>query len=149
MADGTLERAEATPVTAIKNRWAVAEFVHPDEPCYFMLETDVTTSDYKAVRRFRMFVVNRNDAFAYFWQDLGPGNPEIEPFQIISVWENTVGECIDLSHHLHQSTEKWNKMRSDMQKDSTLIADFFDQMEQAHKQMKKETHSGPTLLRQR
>lgn len=150
MADGRIERtSDAVPLTAVKNRWAVAEYVMPDEPCYFMLETDVMTADYKSLRRFRLFVVNRNDELAYFWQDLGPGTPHIDPFQIISVWQDTVGDCIDLSHYLHENQETWNKKREEITGESTLIKDFFEQLEQAHKILKKETHSGPSLLVQR
>lgn len=149
MADGRIERtSEATPLTAVKNRWAVAEYVMPDEPCYFMLETDVLTSDYRAVRRFRLFVVNRDDKLAYFWQDLGPAGG-MEPFQIISVWEDSVGDCIDLSLYLHEHADLINNKRTELAGESTLIKDFFEQLEQAHKQLKHETHSGPSLLVQR
>ena len=150
MDGGKLEHtSEAVPYTAVKNRWVTTEYVLADEPCYFMLETDVVTSDFKALRRFRLFVVNRNDELAYFWQDLGPGTPDIDPFQIIGLWEETVGSCIDLSHHLHENQDTWNKKRQEITGESTLIQDFVDQLEQAHKQLKHQTHSGPSLLRQR
>lgn len=148
MPNGMIERAEATPLTAVRKRWSVVEFVHPDEPCYFMLEQDVTKADYSGTRRFRIFAVNRNDALAYFWQDLGPATGG-DPFQIISVWEDTVGEVLDLAAYLHGHPELYEGKREELVGNSTLIKDLVDQLEQADKILRHRTHSGPSLLKQR
>jgi len=146
--NGMLELGEATPLTAVRNRWSVVEFVHPDEPCYFMLEQDVMKADYTGLRRFRIFAVNRADKMCYFWQDLGPGTNK-DAFQIISVWEDTVGEVIDLAEYMHANPQLYEGKRADLMGESTLIKDFGNQLEMAHKVLKHQTHSGPSLTIQR
>ena len=132
----------------------VTHLVHPDEPCYTLMEGPELRVVHPIGGQERRWLQKlwaiRGDRKAKFETDFGPASdwPNATPCIIPSFGENTVGQLQWLAERDRHS-DKWAKRRREMQAESTLIADILKQEEILLEVKRNRSHFGPGVSVQR
>lgn len=80
--------------------------------------------------RYQIITVNRDDALCEWWDDLGPAERfKGQEFDVPSLWEHSVAELRDIAASKRDDTT-WVTFMDEQRADSTLIADFLNQVEE-------------------
>ena len=126
-------------------------YVNEDEKVLGLQEVDLLTEDYKAVHRFQIIYVVRNDKPAKFVTDLGSTllfpNP---PLNIID--NGTVAEIRDMADDARgrsSVTARLAELQEESATDKNIIKEFLEHKERLAKIVKNKSHYGPTTKIQR
>lgn len=141
---------------------AIADDVHPDEPCYGYVEVVVTPYDIQrkhnfvsaenwGVRRYGVTYVVRGDRLAAHVREMGlQENYACGPFRIQSWGDDTVGECWNLADEHRGHGYLWEKeIMAEAAGTSTVVEDFINSIEQNYKTAMNQTVVGPGFKKQR
>lgn len=116
----------------------VTEVINVDEPCWGVMETDFLTEDYKAVHRFRLTYVIRNDRPSPYVQDLTEAKIyshllQSPPVQMFALGEHTVGESWDIvegiAHNRDHVRKRLEELRQKSTSDKAIINTMIERTE--------------------
>lgn len=100
----------------------MTDFASYDEKAWMLTEKSIRTADHRALHRFQVIWVVRDDRLAALCRDLGPVDDDIAPLAIYSGGEDTVGQLLDMadaSRRDHAFEDQWQVRRES----STIIND--------------------------
>jgi len=122
--------------------------VRDDEPAWSLRErVQAAGAGYK---RFQVITVVRNDDLAEWWTELGPAEkftaPEVE---IPSLLAHTVAELREIADQHRWRDNYWQEFTAEQIAESTLIADFLNQVEEHWKVIRNQSVFGPGVTKQR
>lgn len=112
--------------------------VKPDEKCWGVMELDFLTPDYKAVHRYRVTYVIRNDKVTPYAQDLTAAGiyshlAQMPPVRMYALGEHTVGESWDIvenvAHNRSAARDRLRELREKSAADKEIIYAYADRME--------------------
>lgn len=144
----------ATPNPLAKGLRLYTETVHPDEPCYGLLETTKTIvpkGKPPEPHRFQVVWVVRGDALVAHETDLGHISNFVgcEELRLLGPYGlDKVGEMRDEAERTrHDDYER--KLRAEVRDSSTLIKDFLQEKEENWERIKNRSQFGPAVTKQR
>ena len=109
----------APPQSKVTPGWmSFVEVVTRDEPCWSIEELNVGGN------RFQIIVVNRADALAACYVDLGPS--KTREFAWLCAFDHTVAEALDWAED-QRADDYWSQYLAEQEANSTLITDFHTQ----------------------
>lgn len=122
----------------------VTRRVHPDEPCYGLIENRI------GGRWIQRVFVLRGGVIAKLETDYGPASdfPDATGTIYASFGDDSVGQLQEMAERDRHS-DKWAKRRREMQAESTLIADILRQEEILLEVKRNRSHFGPGISVQR
>lgn len=129
----------------------IASSVHPDEPCYQLMEGPrmMPMPDGSRQRRWVQAVhVLRDDAIAEYAEDLGAADSykDIQPLLMPSAGENTVAQLREHAEKNRTDTY-WAQRAKQMLAESTLIQDHIDQIDMVETYKKRNQRTVRSLRR--
>lgn len=113
----------------------VATEVHPDEPCYGLVEMTLNKNDYHGKARYQLTYVSRNDVLTPYVRDVSSavgGNLNVPPLRIQSLGDDTVGQVWDLADR-YRKNPTLEQTLLERAGESTLISDMLELSQQIQK----------------
>ena len=105
------------PSSKVTPGWmSFVETVVRDEPCWSIEELNVGGN------RFQIIVVNRGDALAACYLDLGPS--KTREFAWLCAFDHSVAEALDWADDQRED-DYWAQYLAEQEANSTLVADFY------------------------
>lgn len=124
--------------------------VHPDEKAMGLAELYERTPDQRAIHRYQIIYVIRNDAVAEYRTDMGADKDwRIPPLSIPSFQEHSVAELQDMAQFARERATAFRNRLDQMEKESTLISDSIATAENVVKVKKNQSQFGPGGFTQR
>ena len=125
----------------------ITQIVHPNEPCYGLVEQPMMCprpDDSRQWRWVQSIRVIRGDAIAYYETDLGPaGNFEdVPPLFVPSFGDDSVAALQELAQ-AHRQDDRWAKRKAEIQAESTFIRDVLREQEELLEVKSNRSHFGP------
>lgn len=122
--------------------------LHPDEPCYRLVELNLIPPDGREWRRYQLVQVARNDRKMWVRIDMGlaADNP-FQEFRIVADGdEDTVGYVQGIADQ-KRADDYWARFLAEQPK--TLITDFLDTEEESIRIRHNQSTFGPAGMAQR
>ena len=128
----------------------VTPFIHKDEKALRLAEWNMIRPPVMQLHRWQVLFVNRADAIAEHWIDLGPAeNFKAPELNIPLLWEHSVAEAQDIATRERLGSDHWQKFLAERQAASTLIPDFLEQKAERWKVINNQSVFGPGVTKPR
>ena len=122
----------------------VTPFINPNEGCYGILDIDMQTEDFKALHRYRLTYVIRDDKPTAYVQDLSDmkqynvlqAHP---PVQVFTLMEHTVAESWDIANAAYDQSRAKERLIAlgEEAKEKSIVTAYWERMAMANEYIKR------------